>query len=40
VDQQMCQAAGVRLVAFRAPQLEAWAHLERFEELLTLLEHN
>ncbi len=40
VDQEMCRAAGVRWVAFRAPQLEAWAHLEQFTDLLTLLEHN
>lgn len=38
VDQQLCQAAGVRLAAFRNRDLEAWAHLDDFREIIQLLE--
>ncbi|MEW5914661.1 MAG: HAD hydrolase-like protein [Thermodesulfobacteriota bacterium] len=37
VDEGLCQASGVRLVAFRNPQLAAWAHLERLSDLPALL---
>lgn len=33
VDQKLCQATGVRLIAFRGPELEAWAHVESFPDL-------
>ncbi len=37
IDDQLCRAAGVRLVAFRNPSLQAWAHLEDFRDLPPLL---
>ncbi|RJX36337.1 MAG: HAD family hydrolase [Desulfarculus sp.] len=37
VDQGLCQAAGVRLVAFRNSELAAWAHLEHLTDLPALL---
>ncbi|MFH1034903.1 MAG: HAD family hydrolase [Pseudomonadota bacterium] len=37
VDQGMCQAAQVRLIAFRNPELSAWAHASDFKELPGLL---
>lgn len=37
VDQGMCQAAAVRLIAFRNPGLEAWAHVSDFSEIPPLL---
>jgi phosphoglycolate phosphatase len=37
VDQGMCQAARVRLIAFRNPELAAWAHASDFHELPRLL---
>ena len=37
VDQGLCQAAGVRLVAFRNQALEAWAHISDFSVLPGLL---
>ncbi|MBU1276256.1 MAG: HAD-IA family hydrolase [Proteobacteria bacterium] len=36
-DEGLCQATGVRLVAFGNPQLEAWAHLDDLEALPALL---
>jgi phosphoglycolate phosphatase-like HAD superfamily hydrolase len=35
-DQGLAQAAGVRLIAFRNPELAAWAHVAEFEEILPL----
>lgn len=37
VDDHLCRAAGVRLVAFRNPGLRAWAHVEDFRDLPGLL---
>ena len=36
-DEGLCQATGVRLVAFGNPELEAWAHLDDLRELPRLL---
>ena len=36
-DQGLCQACGVRLVAFRNPELDAWAHLDDLSLLPGLL---
>ena len=36
-DEGLCQATGVRLVAFGNPELKAWAHLEDLRELPRLL---
>lgn len=33
VDQQLCQACGVRLIAFRNSELEAWAHVDSFSKI-------
>jgi phosphoglycolate phosphatase len=37
VDEGFCRAAGVRLVAFRNPELEAWAHLDHLSDIPALL---
>ncbi len=37
IDEALCQAAGVRLVAFRGPELRAWAHVEHLGEIPPLL---
>ena len=37
VDQRLCQASGVRLIAFRNPELEAWAHADSFAAIPGLL---
>ena len=37
VDEGLCRASGVRLVAFRNRSLEAWAHLSDFTDLPRLL---
>jgi HAD superfamily hydrolase (TIGR01509 family) len=37
VDESLARAAGVRLVAFRNPELAAWAHVREMEELEPLL---
>lgn len=37
LDQRLCQSTGVRLIAFRNPALDAWAHVESFAELARLL---
>lgn len=37
VDEGMCLASGVRLIAFRNRELEAWAHLDDFRHLPGLL---
>jgi len=38
VDEQLCRASGVRLVAFGNPELEAWAHVKGFKELVELVD--
>lgn len=37
VDQGMCQAAQVRLIAFRNLELQAWAHVSEFSQIPPLL---
>ncbi len=37
VDEGLCQAAGVRLIAFRNRSLRAWAHVEAMAEIPPLL---
>ena len=37
VDEGLCRNSGARLVAFRNPGLEAWAHLHDFADLAPLL---
>lgn len=37
VDQDLCRNAGVRLIAFRNRQLQAWAHVEHFADIPDLL---
>jgi FMN phosphatase YigB (HAD superfamily) len=38
VDEQLCIAAGVRLIAFRNPELSAWAHVDDFTRIPGLLD--
>ncbi|CAO0820459.1 hypothetical protein DFAR_1590014 [Desulfarculales bacterium] len=37
VDEGMCQAVGVRLIAFRNSGLAAWAHVSEFAQIPRLL---
>lgn len=37
VDERLCQAAGVRLIAFRNPSLKAWAHVDDMAAIPPLL---
>jgi HAD superfamily hydrolase (TIGR01509 family) len=37
VDESLCRAGGVRLVAFRNPTLQAWAHIDELPRLPPLL---
>ncbi len=37
LDQGLCENAGVRLIAFRNPELQAWAHVDHFAEIPGLL---
>jgi phosphoglycolate phosphatase-like HAD superfamily hydrolase len=37
IDEALCQAANVRLVAYRGPELKAWAHVQEHDELPGLL---
>jgi phosphoglycolate phosphatase len=37
IDEALCLASGVRLVAYRGPELKAWAHVEEHDELPALL---
>jgi len=37
VDEALCLASGVRLIAFQNPKLEAWSHIERMDQLPPLL---
>lgn len=36
LDEKLCLDAGVRLVAFANPELEAWAHVDSHKEILEL----
>lgn len=37
IDEALCLAADVRLVAYRGPELKAWAHVQEHDELPGLL---
>jgi phosphoglycolate phosphatase-like HAD superfamily hydrolase len=37
-DQGLAKASNVRLIAFRNPELEAWAHVDEFEQISSLLD--
>jgi phosphoglycolate phosphatase len=37
IDEALCIASDVRLVAYRGPELKAWAHVREHDELPALL---
>ena len=38
LDEALCQKSGVRMIAFRNPELKAWAHAGRFSEIPRLVD--